>query len=71
MKIKKNQKKELSQTERHFGVILENIDSKMDLVVEGVGILDKKVDRIDNKVYDLRKEMDYKFEIVFDELHLI
>jgi len=35
-------KKELSAPERHFGVILEDIDSKLDLVVEGVGTLDGK-----------------------------
>lgn len=67
----KKEKKELSQTERHFGVILEDIDSKLDLVVEGHRTLDKKIDKVDGKVDDLRQEMNYKFEIVFDELHLI
>ncbi len=32
-KIKKQIKKDLSVAERHSGVILENIDSKLDLVV--------------------------------------
>lgn len=69
-KVKIN-KKELSQAERHFGVILENIDSKLDLVVEGVEVLDKKVSQVDQKVDNLKSEMDYKFEVVFDELRLI
>jgi len=63
--------KDLSKNERHFGVILENIDSKLDLTVEGMGVLDKKIDKVDGKVDNLRKEMNYKFEVVFDELHLI
>lgn len=69
--LKNKTKKELTQTERHFGVVLENIDSKLDLVVEGHQILDKKIDKIDGKVENLKEEMNYKFGIVFDELHLI
>lgn len=57
--------------ERQFGVLLEDIDSKLDLVVEGQGVLDKKIDKVDKKVNDLHEEMNYKFEVVFDELHLI
>ncbi len=68
-KIKKN--KELNATERHFGVILENIDSKLDLVVEGHKVLDKKIDVVDKKVDNLKSEMNYKFDTVFDELRLI
>ncbi|PIY96465.1 hypothetical protein COY65_00650 [Candidatus Jorgensenbacteria bacterium CG_4_10_14_0_8_um_filter_39_13] len=64
-------KKELSAPERHFGVILEDIDSKLDLVVEGVGTLDGKIDRHYGEFQEFRKDVDYKFELVFDELHLI
>lgn len=64
-------KKEPSRTERHFGVVLKNIDSKLDLVVEGVGILDKKVDRHYGEFQEFRKEVDYKFETVLDELRTI
>lgn len=60
-----------STSERRFGVVLENIDSKLDLVVEGQQALDGKIDKVDKKVDDLRGEMNYKFEIVFDELRLI
>jgi len=71
MAKRKINKKELSTSERHFGVVLEDIDSKLDLVVEGVETVDKKIDKVDSKVDNLREEMDYKFEIVFDELRLI
>ena len=89
---KKINKKQLSPSERHFGVVLEDIDSKLDLLVEEhqglnnkveeldvkvdrlnskVEELDIKVDVVDRKVENMRTEMDYKFEIVFDELRLI
>jgi len=58
-----------------FTVVLEGVDSKLDLVVEGLKILDHKIDKVEDKLEtkleDFRKEVDYKFEIVFDELHLI
>lgn len=89
---KKNDKKETSSLKRQFGVVLEDINSKIDLVVEGhqglnqkidvldekVDVLDKKVegldrkiDKVDEKLEDFRKEVNYKFDVVFDELHLI
>ena len=71
MAKKKINKKELSASERHFGVVLEDIDSKLDLVVEGNQGLDKKIDKVDEKLEDFRDEVNYKFEIVFDELRLI
>ncbi len=71
MAKKRINKKELSPPERHFGVVLEDIDSKLGLVAEGVGTLDKKIDKVDQKVDNLKNEMDYKFELVFDELRLI
>lgn len=71
MAKKKINKKELFVSERHFGVVLEDIDSKLDLVVEGVETLDKKTDKHHEEFQEFRKEVDYKFEIVFDELRLI
>ena len=68
---KKINKKQLPVSERHFGVVLENIDSKLDLVVEGHRVLDKKIDKVDEKLEDFRNEVNYKFDVVFDELHLI
>lgn len=78
MAKKKINKKELSPPERHFGKVLEDIDSKLGLVAEGVGTLDKKIDRHYGEFQEFRKEVDerfnevdYKFELVFDELRLI
>lgn len=53
------------------GVVLEDIDSKLDLVLEGHKVLDKKIDGVDKKVDNLKTEMNYKFDVVFDELHII
>lgn len=76
--LQKKIKKELHLEERRFGVILEDIDFKLNLVVEGHQNLDQKIDRVDAKVDNLQKEMDYKFEVVFEkfgeiteELHII
>ncbi|MCL5071661.1 MAG: hypothetical protein M1308_12325 [Actinobacteria bacterium] len=68
---KKSIKKQLFSSERHFGVVLEDIDSKLDLVVEGHKALDIKIDENHEEFREFRKEVNYKFELVFDELHLI
>src|SRR3989344_2454641 len=75
--------KELDQ--QGLGVLLEHMDSKLDLVVEGHEALDKKIDNmaenmsqkffeVDQK-FDIMKErfdtVDEKFSVVFEELHLI
>ena len=66
----KNNKKQ-NNKEGDLGVIMENVDSKLDLLVEGHHTLDKKIDQVDKKVDNLKTEMNYKFEVVFDELHII
>ena len=54
-----------------IGVVLEHIDSKLDLVVEGQHALKAQIEHVDGEVEGLREEMNYKFETVFDELHII
>lgn len=71
MAKKKINKKQLFVSERHFGVILEDIDSKLDLVVEGHQGLDKEIGDFRKEVGERFDEVDYKFETVFDELRLI
>ena len=71
MAKKKINKKQLSPPERHFGVVLENIDSKLDLVVEGHQVLGKKIDTNHQEFKEFRGEVNYKFGVVFDELRLI
>lgn len=55
----------------HEGVLLEHIDSKLDLVIEGHKTLDTKIDGVKQEMHERFNEVDYKFGIVFDELHLI
>ncbi len=69
-------KKKLS--ERKSGVALEDLDSKLDLLLEGQSGLARRMDLLEVKVENLilrldnlEKEMNYKFEKVFEELHLI
>ncbi len=64
---KKINKKQLSPPERHFGMVLEDIDSKLDLVVEGHQGLDKKIEDFRKETGERFDEMDYKFEIVFEK----
>jgi len=70
-KIIKKVNKNLSPIENQFGVILEHIDSRLDLLVEGQEALDKKIDKNHGEFNEFRGEINYKFNVVFDELHLI
>lgn len=47
-----------------FGVLLERMDSKLDLVVEGHGTLDKKIDDLTENMNQKFFEVDQKFGIV-------
>lgn len=55
----------------YFGVLLENMDSKIDTVLEGHSVLDKKIDNLGKDMNKRFNEVDYKFEITFGELRLI
>lgn len=75
---KKTKRMNLSTTGGSFGVILEDIDSKLDLVVEGYQALDKKIDKNHAEFREFKGEVNYKFNVVFgkfdevtDELRLI
>jgi predicted nucleic acid-binding Zn-ribbon protein len=61
-KKKINRERKLPVTQRQFGVILEDINSKMDLVVEGHKMLDEKNDRahheFDKKIDGLDRRID-------------
>lgn len=71
METKKRNKKDSSNEGRYTNVLLENMDSKIDVLLEGHQVLDGKIERVDKKVDILKEDMDYKFETVFDELRLI
>ncbi len=68
---RKINKKQLPDSERHFGVILEDVDSKLGFVLDGHKALDKEIGDFRKEVDERFNEVDYKFELVFDELHLI
>jgi len=68
--MKKKIKKAVA-SEGKLGVVLESIDSKLDLVVEGHEALDRKIDKNHEEFREFRHEVSYKFGVVFDELHLI
>jgi len=65
---KKIKKVDLSVTERHFGVVLENIDSKIDLVLEGHQALDvkftKKFEEVDERLDIIDEKLDIHTEIL-------
>ncbi len=67
--------KNSSPAEQKFGVILEDMNSKMDLLVDGHNNLDEKMDRMNGefsgRIDSLHNEMNYKFDVVFDELRII
>ena len=46
-----------AETRRHFDVVMEHVMSRVELVAEGVAMVDRKVDR-------LRGEMEQRFEQV-------
>ena len=60
-----------NKSERYFGVVLESMDSNIKLLLEGHQALDKKIENNHSEFKEFRKEVNYKFDIVFDELHLI
>jgi len=64
MAKKKTNKKQLSVPERHFGVILEDIDSKFDLVLEGHKGLDKKVEKIGINLKDFQQDTQYRLKVI-------
>jgi hypothetical protein len=78
-----SEENKIETKKRHGGVLLEDLDSKLDILVEGQVALDTKIDRhyeefrefvSDAKfkfgvVFEKFEEMDDKFEIVFEELH--
>ncbi len=68
MAKEKIKKMGLSTTKRHFGVVLENIDSKLDLVVEGHKALDVKIDKNHEEFREFKKEVGYKFKVITEIL---
>ena len=64
-------KEQREEYQRYLGVVAEDFDSKFDLAMEGHEVLDKKIEDFRSEVGGRFDEVDYKFGIVFDELHVI
>ena len=60
---------------RKRGVLNEDLDSKLDLVLEGYVALDKKiddkVDALGAKMEERFDEASVRFDVIFEELHTI
>lgn len=68
-------KKEIKITNEYFGVILEDINSKFDVIKEGhldlseqIKKLDQKVDRNHKEFVEFRSETESNFKTVFELL---
>ena len=61
-----NRNKKSTLGKEHFEILLENIDSKFELVMEGYQTLNKKVDAIDVKFDALINELrSFREELIF------
>lgn len=61
-------KKQKTFTDSQVGTLLEHVDGKIDLVVEGHKALDKKIDDFRSDVDERFHGVDYKFDVVFEKL---
>jgi uncharacterized protein YoxC len=53
---------------RHRGVMIEHLDGKLNLLIDGYTALDKKIEDFRDEVNGKFKEIDYKFEVVFEDV---
>lgn len=70
MKKLPHNKKFLS-TQHQLGVVLEDINSKFDQVLDGHAALDKKISGFYKEFVDFRNEANWKFEQILEELREI
>jgi hypothetical protein len=63
MRSKENKK---ASNHRAHGVLMEDLDAKLDLVLEGHLALDKKIDQHHEESVEFREEINFKFGIVFE-----
>ncbi len=60
----KRKKKDTPEKDRHFGVILEDINSKFSVLVEGHSALNAKIDKNHQEFREFREETNSKFKIL-------
>ena len=54
--------------DRHAGVLFEEMNGKFDALMETYDLLDNKIDRVDAKLEAFKQEVNFKFDLVFQEL---
>jgi len=73
--IKTRKSAPISLTDNQFGVILEDINRKFDVLVEGHSALNQKIDgveeRLSSEMNDLRKSTENNFQSAFQYLSRI
>jgi len=55
----------------HLEVILENIDKKFDIVIEGYSTLDRKIDDLARKTEERFDLVDFKFSVLNDKIDVV
>jgi hypothetical protein len=55
----------------HLEVILENIDKKFDIVIEGYSTLDRKIDDLAKKTEERFDLVDFKFSVLNDKIDAV
>ncbi|OGY62885.1 MAG: hypothetical protein A2745_01975 [Candidatus Harrisonbacteria bacterium RIFCSPHIGHO2_01_FULL_44_13] len=60
--------KEMSAAERYFGVVLEDVNSKFDQVLEGNAALSKEFGGFRDEFKEFRNETNFKFGVLTGEL---
>ena len=64
-KIKKTKKIKNELTSNEFGVILEEMNSNIKLILEGHAGLDKKIDKNHKEFQEFREEVNFNFRELF------
>lgn len=60
--------RKVSSEQHQLGVVLEDINSKFDQVLDGHTALDTKIEKVYDEVKEFRKEVDWKFNVVLEEI---
>jgi hypothetical protein len=64
-----NSSSELLELKRYIGVLIENVDSKLDLVLEGQEGLQRQIDINHEEFKEFRAETNDKFEVITEALN--
>jgi phage-related tail protein len=57
-----------NNSKRKEGVLLEDLDSKLDLVLDGHKLLDRKIDGLGKELQEFKKDTKYKLDLIVKEI---